>query len=353
MRNETRAAYVELLSQIGRLNSVPNAAEAFTVTPSVQQKLESKIQESSAFLGRINIVGVTEMQGDKLGLGISGPVASRTNTADKDRQTRDLSTLDSRGYQCVKTNFDTHITYAKLDAWAKFADFQTRVRDLIVKRQALDRMVIGWHGVAAAADTDIDKNPLLQDVNKGWLHHLRKEAPARVMNKGKANGPIKIGDGRANDYQNLDAAVFDAIQLLDPWYQTDPSLVVLLGRNLLSDKYFPLVNINQAPTETLAADIVISQKRVGGLPAATVPYFPDNTLLITSYSNLSIYYQDGARRRRLEDNPKRDRIENYESSNDAYVVEEYGLAALVENLQIQAPQDDAPQTEAPQKAAGQ
>ena len=103
---------------------------------------------------------------------------------------------------------------------------------------------------------------------------------------------------------------------------------------LLADKYFPMVNVTQAPSETLAADIVISQKRVGGLQAATVPYFPDNTLLITTYDNLSIYWQEGARRRRLEENPKRDRIENYESSNDAYVIENYGLAAMIENIEF-------------------
>jgi P2 family phage major capsid protein len=336
MRNETRQAYAELLSQISRLNSVADATKQFTVSPSVQQKLESKIQESSDFLGRINISPVVEMQGDKLGLGVSGPAASRTDTTTKDRQTRDISTLDSRGYQCVKTNSDTHITYAKLDAWAKFPDFQTRVRDLIVRRQALDRILIGWNGTSIAADTDLVAHPLLQDVNKGWLQHLRDDAPSRVMSGGKTAGQIKIGVGAANDYQNLDALVFDAINGLDPWYQQDPGLVVLMGRNLLTEKYFPLVDVSQAPTETLAADIVISQKRVGGLQAATVPYFPDNKLLITTYDNLSIYWQEGARRRRMEENAKRDRIENYESSNDAYVVEDLGRAVMAENITFTA-----------------
>lgn len=336
MRNETRQAYAELLSQISRLNSVADATKQFTVSPSVQQKLESKIQESSDFLSRINISPVVEMQGDKLGLGVSGPAASRTDTTSKDRQTRDISTLDSRGYQCVKTNSDTHITYAKLDAWAKFPDFQTRVRDLIVRRQALDRILIGWNGTSIAADTDLVAHPLLQDVNKGWLQHLRDDAPSRVMSGGKTAGQIKIGVGAANDYQNLDALVFDAINGLDPWYQQDPGLIVLMGRNLLTEKYFPLVDVSQAPTETLAADIVISQKRVGGLQAATVPYFPDNKLLITTYDNLSIYWQEGARRRRMEENAKRDRIENYESSNDAYVVEDLGRAVMAENITFAA-----------------
>ena len=86
----------------------------------------------------------------------------------------------------------------------------------------------------------------------------------------------------------------------------------------------------------LAADIVRSQRRLGGLPGVTAPYFPENKVLITRLDNLSIYWQESARRRKIEDNAKRDRIENYESSNDAVVVEDYGLSCLVENIEIQA-----------------
>lgn len=336
MRNETRQVYNALLSQIGRLNGVAEVVKQFTVAPSVQQRLETKMQESSDFLGKINMTPVVEAQGAKLGLGVSGPVASRTNTDNADRQTRDVSTLDSTGYQCVQTNFDTHLKYKKLDAWAKFPDFQTRVAMAILRRQALDRIMIGFNGTSIAATTDLAANPLLQDVNKGWLQHLREDAPANVLDEGATPGVVKIGAGAGNDYKNLDAAVYDAIGLLAPWYQHDPDLVVILGRELLADKYFPMVNVSQAPSETLAADIVISQKRVGGLQAATVPYFPANAMLVTTFDNLSLYWQEGARRRRMEENPKRDRVENYESSNDAYVVEDYERAALVENIQLVA-----------------
>lgn len=54
MRNETRLVYNGMLGHIAKLNGVPNAAESFSVTPSVQQKLETAVQESSDFLKRIN-----------------------------------------------------------------------------------------------------------------------------------------------------------------------------------------------------------------------------------------------------------------------------------------------------------
>lgn len=336
MRNDTRKVYNEYLARVAMLSGISAAdvSNSFSVDPSVQQKLETAMQESSDFLGRINVIAVDEMQGAKLGLSLSGPSASRTNTTTKDRQTRDLTSMTSRGYHCQKTNYDTHLTYAKIDAWAKFKDFQPRVASMLVQRQALDRMCIGFNGTSIAAETDIAANPLLQDVNKGWLQKMREEAPERVLREGHAGGALLIGAGAGSDYKNIDAAVFDARELLDPWHRNNPNLVCILGSKLLHDKYFPMVNTTQAPSETLAADIVISQKRVGGLLAAQVPFFPENGLFITTFDNLSIYWQRGGRRRHIVENPKRDRVEDYQSSNDDYVVEDLGQAVLVENIEL-------------------
>lgn len=50
--------------------------------------------------------------------------------------------------------------------------------------------------------------------------------------------------------------------------------------------------------------------------------------------NLSIYYQESARRRLVRDEPEYDRVTNYESSNDAFVVENYEAGCLIENIQL-------------------
>lgn len=335
MRNETRLVYNALLSQIARLNGVAEVGKQFNVAPTIQQRLESKMQESSDFLGKINMTPVVEAQGAKLGLGVSGPVASRTNTDNADRQTRDVSTLDSKGYQCVQTNFDTHLKYQKLDAWAKFPDFQTRVALAILRRQALDRIMIGFNGTSIAATTDLATNPLLQDVNKGWLQYLRENADHRIMDSGKTANKVIVGAGAGADFKSLDGLVMDAAySLLDPWHRQATDLVAIVGSDLLHDKLFPLVDRQTAPTEKLAADIVVSQARLGGKQAAAVPFMRPNSVLITSLDNLSIYYQEGARRRHLKEAPERNRIETYESSNDAFVVEDLGKCALVENIEL-------------------
>lgn len=336
MKNDTRLAFNEYLAQQTKLNSVPSAAETFSVAPSVQQRLETKIQESSAFLKRINVIGVRDMKGEKLGLGVSGTIASRTDTSGNgERTTQDAATLSNQEYECKQTNYDTHIRYATLDAWAKFPDFQARVRDVVLQRCALDRMLIGFNGTSAAATTNRTANPLLQDVNIGWLSHINTNAAARVMAQGAVANKVTYGVGA--DYKNLDALVYDAYHsLLDPWYVDDPQLVAIVGRDMLHDKLFPLIEDNNAPTERLAADIVVSQRRLGGLQAVAVPFFPAGTLLVTRLDNLSIYYQDSARRRAVIDKPSRDRIEFFESSNDAFVVEDYGQCALVKNIEYKA-----------------
>ncbi|QNU62241.1 phage major capsid protein, P2 family [Vreelandella titanicae] len=341
MRNDTRTHFNNFSAQVAKLNGVPDATQKFAVDPTIQQRLEKRIQESSDFLSRINIVGVDELKGEKLALGVTGPIAARTNVNNQDRKTRDLTTLDAQGYECRMTEFDTHLGYAKLDAWAKFPNFQAMVRDVIVRQQALDRMMIGFNGTSAASQTDPVANPYLEDVNIGWLQHYRTQAPARVMKDGKTNGKVLIDPtananepGIVGDYSTLDALVYDVVNsLIAPWFRKLPGLVVILGRNLMSDKYFPLLN-QLPPTEQMAADLVISQKRIGGLQGMDVPFFPDNALMVTTLDNLSVYWQNGARRRYVTENPKRNRVENYESSNDAYVVEDFGAGCLVENIEL-------------------
>ena len=335
MRNETRQKFNEFTGQVAKLNAITSAMVQFNVQPSVQQTLETKMQESVAFLSMINMVPVDELKGQKVGIGISSTIAGRTNTDSKDRQPNNPAALYDHNYECAQTNYDTMIGYAQLDSWAKFPDFQTRIRDAIITRQGLDRIMIGWHGTSAAPDTDRNANPLLQDVNIGWLKHIRTDAPAQVMSEGtEGSGKIYV-DVADGDYKNLDAMVFDAVnELIKPWFQDDTELVVICGRKLLSDKYFPIINDASDNQNKLAGQVLVSQKQIGGLKAVRVPFFPEDKLLITKLSNLSIYWQSGARRRYIEDEPKRNRIVNYESSNDAYVVEDYDCAALVENIVI-------------------
>ena len=336
MQNLTRQRFNDYIQQIAQLNgvSVEAVIQKFAVDPSVQQRLEKKIQESSAFLKSINMQLVDEQEGEALGLMVASPIASTQDTDAGDRQTSDPSSLESDKYRCEQTNYDTHLTYKKLDAWAKFPNFQQLIRDQIIQRIALDRIMIGFNGTRRAATSNKTTSPLLQDVNLGWLQKIRSNAPNRWVKDGAIAGKITVG--ASGDFETIDALVYDAVHsFLDPWYREDTQIVAITGGGLLLDKYFPLLNQQQPPSEQIAAmDLITSQKRLGSKQAVNAPFMLEKAILITRLDNLSVYVQSGTQRRSVVENAKRDRIETYQSSNDAYVIEDYGCCALIENIEI-------------------
>lgn len=184
MRKETKVKFNGYMTRLGEIYGVQ--PHEFTdskveIEPSAAQKLESKIQLSAVFLTKINIVPVKDQVGEKIGLGIGSTVAGTTDTTKQDREPTDPTQLAKQGYHCRQTNFDTAIRYEKLDMWAMFQDFQRRIRDAIIQRQALDRIMIGFNGTSRAATSNRTVNKMLQDVNIGWLHKIRLEAPEHVL----------------------------------------------------------------------------------------------------------------------------------------------------------------------------
>ncbi|EKN5126414.1 TPA: phage major capsid protein, P2 family [Yersinia enterocolitica] len=345
MRNETRDKWDEYLSAQARLNSLPldRVTKQFTVAPGVAQTLENKIQEASDLLKRINVHVVPEQEGQRVGIGVSGPIANRNTSNTVRREPNSPETIEDNGtYRCEQTNSDTYISYARLDAWAGKRDFKNRVTNQIILRRALDRIMVGFNGTSVAAKSDFATNPLLQDVNIGWLQKYRQFSPQRVMGdvsvstRDEENKLITKGA-----YGNLDALAFDAVNsLIDPWYQDDTGLIVICGRKLLADKYFPVLNTvsgSNPHTEALAGQMLVSQKQIGGMQTYRAPYFPANAMMITTFENLSIYVQEGTHRRTIKEEPEFNRVTTYESDNEAFCIEDYGLGCLIEGIKAGEP----------------
>jgi len=328
MRTETRLAFNAYRDQLATLNEVPSAAEKFNVTPTVQQTLQTRMRESTAFLALINMVLVDEQSGEPLGMDVTHPVASTTDTSGgTKREPVDPTTLDKRGYTCTQTNFDTALRYDKLDMWAKFPDFQAKIRNAVIAQQARDMIMMGFNGTSRADTSNRTTNPLLQDVNVGWLQHMRNENAARVTSG------VKVGDQADADFKNIDQAVMASIDAqLGDWWVEDPDLVVIAGRALLSDKYVALTGGHDAPTERNALETLMTNKQIGGKRAVVVPFFPANAFMVTRLDNLSTYEQRDKRRRHVKDEPEADRVADYQSTNLAYVVEDYTCALFSEGI---------------------
>ncbi|KAB0566585.1 phage major capsid protein, P2 family [Pseudomonas palleroniana] len=324
------AQYLQLQEDLAEAYNVGNAARTFAVEPTHAQELNDQITERVDFLGRINVVPVSEIKGEKVLLGLNGPATSRTDTDKNDREPRHLLDLKNNEFELFHTETDVALKFATIDAWAKFPDFTQRYLAAVQKRIALDRIMIGFHGVKAAQQTDLGKFPMLQDVNKGWLQLAREQIPEQVLSSSDPAKKIVLGKG--GDYANLDGAVHDVKQMIDPVFRDEGDLVAIIGSDLMAyDKGKLYAAQGQTPTEKERIEDAQIIATYGGLPSFMVPFFPTKGILVTSWANLSIYFQDSSWRRHLIENPKRSRTEDYNGRNEGYVIEQLGKFAYLES----------------------
>ena len=330
MKNNTRLLFSRMCADMATTYGVPSVDRSFAATPSIEQTLMDKIVESSDFLQRINVLGVDDLKGEKILGSVTGLLGKRTDTSAGDRLTSDVMSLDAIGYECIKTEYDIHMKYATVDAWAKFPDFNDRFMNYVRKGIAQARIKAGFYGTSAAAVTDGGTNVNGEDVNKGWFQHLREyNSGAQMFDAGGTPSQIKVGG--AGDYANLDGLVFDVLQMVGEAHRDGGDLVVLMGRELLAYDKTQLYKAQGAtPTEKERVEANAVTRTYGGLPAYSVPFMPARGLLVTSWDNLSLYFQNGAVRQKIDDNAKRDQVEHYNTMNEAYVVEDLEKAAGIE-----------------------
>ncbi|EHD23633.1 MULTISPECIES: phage major capsid protein, P2 family [Brenneria] len=339
MENNTRQLFDRYVMRQAELNGVSPAAVAakFAVDPTRQQRMEAAAQESDAFLKLINVFGVNQQIGQKVLVGSKGPMAGVNNSTTTRRNPADNSNMEPLNYTCRKVNYDYGISYEQLDAWAHQPNFQPLISSAMARQMSLDRIMIGFNGTSYADPSDRAAHPLLQDCGIGWLEKIRQEAPHRrisgitVTSRDEDNKIIAKGT-----YGNVSAAVYDAKNsLMDEWHKRNPDNVVILAGDLLTTSNFPAINAmsqTNPNTEMLAGQLIVAQERVGNMPTFIAPYFPVSGILITPFKNLSLYYQRGGLRRTIKEEPEYNRVATYQSSNDDFVIEDYGNVAFIDGI---------------------
>ncbi len=325
----TAQALLEYKKQVARLNGCEDFSAAFEVLPAIEQELVLAYKQQTDFLERINVQLVKGGHGQKLQLGSGRTAASTTDTRIQPRRPTTLGEIEGvDDYLCTQTDFDIAYDYNVIDNWGYLPDFQLRLSALAVKTVAQDRQRIGFNGTHRAKTSNSSIYPMLQDVNVGWLEKMRTYNSERHMDG--------LNIGPSHDAKNLDAAVQMALDgMIGEQFRDSDDLVVITSRGMVSDKYTGLINQNHSPTEQAAANILFQKKELGTLPVDTPAFFPANTILITSYDNLSIYQQRGTLRRHIRDEPEWNRTTDYQSVNECYVVEDYAKAVLIENIVLE------------------
>ena len=305
--------------------TVEKVMKTFSVTPNAQQVLRDKIVAESTFLPKINVIEVDQLTGEVIFGSVDQPVSSTTDTNLKERVARDVLGLTPATYELAQLDSDVGIKYSIMDAWSHLDNFFTLLTKYVQGRMARDNELIGWHGEIRAATSDPDTNPLLTDAGVGWMQILRNKRPANVFSEGDTPGEVRIGPG--GDFENLDHAVADLVLGIPEHLRS--GVVPMVGSELIGrDSVALYKDVSSDPTKKLSA--AASLGMLGGYEWETPSNFPGRGLVITAHNNLSIYTQKGSWRKAVIDNPKRNRVEDFNSRNTAHVVEDTEAMVAVE-----------------------
>ena len=291
---------------------------SFAITPTLTQTLNRDLHRGSAFLGRVTIQQRRQQTGKTLKISDGGPITKTNDT--KGGNKRRPATHDApfeNEYQMRKMHTDFMMHDDDVADWSEFPNYQQLYRAAFQHRFNADRQMIGFHGESWVADSDLTVNPLMEDVNIGWLKQLKDRNPGNYF-EGDLSGEVKIGIDAADNYANLDAYVHAIYQMI-PMHRRTPGMVVIVGEGLLAAAEGRLyTGQGETPTEKRR----IEERQVigtyGGLPAMTVDYFPDNGVLITNLANLAIYYQRNSWKRYVRYEPDFEWTVDYNARREAY-----------------------------------
>ena len=331
MKLKTTQIFAAVMAGLATNYGVASMNEQFAVEPTVEQRLYDAVYESADFLKLIDTQLVDDLVGQAVTAGVSGSVTGRagveTDTT-KSRQTKDPLGLAKREYRCYPVECDTHITWQRMDMWAKFPQFHEKFRAHVRQVIALDIIKIGFNGTSAADVTDPVANPMLQDVNIGWLELIRRDNPVNVVVDGEQKaGEVRICEG--GDYENLDQAVHDLTQAIPLHKQV--GLITIIGDELLAKEKNKLY-AKHAHTPSEKGKIELEQviETYGGLRTYKVPFFPARGIMVTTFENLCHYVQSGSTRTSIENNAKKKRVEDFLSRNDCYYINDMEQIAFIE-----------------------
>lgn len=326
--NALATACLNTYSQQVMLNAgAQEGSHMFNLTPPMETKLRQAIMLSDAFLSRVALLPVQQITGQVVDVGDDGLSTGRA----KERFSVEVG-QDGNTYTLVKTDSGAHINWETMTQWANSGskdEWMKMMKAAISRRFALDMLRIGFNGTSIAPVTDPTKNPLGQDVNKGWVTLVKEKKATQVLPSAILDSTGKTADS----YKNLDSLVQDLINTtIAPEHREDPDLVVLVGHNLVAAEQHRLLEAATVPTEHKAAQTLA--KTIAGRTAMTPPFFPADGIWVTTTKNLQILTQEGTQWRRQQNNEDKLRFENNHIRMEGYAVGNLKKFAAIEKVQL-------------------
>lgn len=293
----------------------------FDDNPQEQAKVLKRLKTNRLFK-LLNIYETRFERGDAMGL--YTPIAGTTNTAAGETRKPKNALAPNVEYHCQQLNIDAYIRYAQIDACNLEDDPVMTMLKLLDHQTLKGLLMVAWQGVKRSPTSDPTQNPLAQDTHKGFLQKIREGKPTAVINN------VEVGEGK--QYATLNALIKAGLAKIAPAYAMGGEMVAICGREIVGNSQTTLTLDDFS--EELGEFLTLSQRKIGGLPVLTIPYFPSNAILITSLKNLSLYVHLNNIRRFMIEQPENDRLANYFSMPVDYIVEDFNACCLIENVEI-------------------
>ncbi|WP_346814891.1 phage major capsid protein, P2 family [Aeromonas hydrophila] len=299
----------------------PALAKMFSVVGPMETTLRKAILASVEFLGLITCMDVDHPTGQVVQVGVGQLYTGRK----KGGRFKGEVGVDGNNYELKETDSCASLSWATLCTWANAGsegEFIKLVGEFVNTAFALDMLRVGWNGVSAADSTDPEKNPLGEDVNKGWHQIAREWNGGSQIIKAKAGEKIYFDPDGKGDYKTLDEMASDLINAtIDPLFQQDPRLVVLVGTDLVAAAQAKLYSEATKPSEQIAAQQLA--KSIAGRKAYIPPFFPGKRMVVTTLGNLQILTQRGTRKRKADDNQDNKCFDNQYWRMEGYALGEH------------------------------
>jgi hypothetical protein len=209
-------------------------------------------------------------------------------------------------YKTKQLHVDEIITYEEIDTALNQQDLVQKWNKRIVEAIALDKEFLIFNGVDDAESTLDVTDDEVAKLDKGIIKQVEEFNPLNYIEEYTLEDGTTPTDNKVRIGSSLNkTAGFKTIdQCIDQYTSLIPrhlrrNIVAMFNNNLLAQFSGKLYEQSIIPSEK--DQIQKALHTWGGLPAYIHPDIPDNTIIITSFDNIAMYYRKGSLRRKMTD----------------------------------------------------
>lgn len=336
--------YEQYALSVAKTNKHKSYEHPIECLSTTHDKIVENVFDLSDFLNKINRQGITDRNGDTLGLDVTSMALQRPEIDFK--KTYDPSSEDKTApvtseaettqgtYQTNNVMANHLMTYKQEDTFKNVKNFKERITRLWMIKRANNLQYVALNGTSSANVSSPENNG--KDLFKGFRTLLSEQNSSNLVSEWPESptnvGKITIDESGAGDLETLDELVEYMIDLLPEHMQQNPELKVFCGMKMARRHRIPIYKESKTASERIL--VQESSKTVAGLPMIAVPFFPDKSIMITTYDNLTYYYLKDSYRREIKNRVSRGAWTDDHYWEACFAIEDPQNISIAENIEM-------------------